>query len=73
MGESLLAAANYKLFSLSAKVVLAIAVCKYLPNAFSITGKLKMLPQPVYALSGGLLLYIMTYSNRVSEFLYFQF
>lgn len=76
-GESLLAAANYKLFSLSAKVVLAIAVCKYLPNAFSITGKLKKLPQPVYALSGGLLLayamYIMTYSNRVSEFLYFQF
>lgn len=76
-GESLLAAANYKLFSLSAKVVLAIAVCKYLPNAFSITGKLKRLPQPVYALSGGLLLayamYIMTYSNRVSEFLYFQF
>ena len=76
-GESLLAAAHYKLFSLSAKVVLAIAVCKYLPNALAITGKLKMMPQPVYALAGGLLLacamYVMTYSNRVSEFLYFQF
>lgn len=76
-GESLLAAEHYKLFSLSAKVVLAIAICKYLPNAFSITGKLKCLPQAVYALTGGLLLayamYVMTYSNRVSEFLYFQF
>lgn len=76
-GESLLAAENYKLFSISAKIICAIAVCRYLPNAFQLAGKLSLMPQVCYALVGGLLLaytmYVMTYDNRVSEFLYFQF
>lgn len=76
-GESLLAAENYKLVSISAKIICAIALCRYLPNAFQLAGKLSLLPQVYYALVGGLLLaytmYVMTYDNRVSEFLYFQF
>lgn len=76
-GESLLAAENYKLVSISAKIICAIALCRYLPNAFQLAGKLSLLPQVCYALVGGLLLaytmHVMTYDNRVSEFLYFQF
>lgn len=76
-GNSLLSHNGYTLFKVCSTLFLSVIACKYLPNSYQIVNKIQHLPQSVYALIGGILLacalHIMTYTNRVSEFLYFQF
>lgn len=76
-GCSMLSSKGYALSEIVLVLLLSIVVCKYLPNSYNMVNKIQQLKQPIFALIAGVLLtyamHIMTYTNRVSEFLYFQF
>ncbi len=76
-GCSMLSSKGYALSEIVLVLLLSIVVCKYLPDSYNMVNKIQQLKQPIFALIAGVLLtyamHIMTYTNRVSEFLYFQF